>query len=200
MPFYNYTTGVPATNDNPSDDQPDMQVNTDSTASILAVDHFGFQNNDGGWHQQVTIPKRTAIPTVVANQGALYTKTANSATQLFYTPDASTNQYQITRTNAANFATFGTFTVYDGAKPNQSGGWSFLPGGLLMQYGTVSTATNGTVVGFPITFTNIFSVTGTRGQGNTGTTWGVSAVSNAGFTISHSSGSGSAFYWMAIGN
>jgi hypothetical protein len=58
---YNYYANIPNAPDNPSFDQPLMQVNSQSINSIIAVDHVGFKSTgsggpgtSGGQHLQVT--------------------------------------------------------------------------------------------------------------------------------------------------
>jgi hypothetical protein len=66
MSFFDYNDGVPATNDNPSVDQPSMLTNTLSIEGIWEVDHYGFKDNNGGIHQQTTFPA-FASPAVPGN-------------------------------------------------------------------------------------------------------------------------------------
>lgn len=70
---FNYNNAVPAANDNPSVDQPDMLVNVQSTESIIAVDHISFNTANGGTHKQVTF-NNVAAPGAQTNpQSILYT-------------------------------------------------------------------------------------------------------------------------------
>lgn len=157
MPNFTYTPGIPDGPNNPSADQPNMKTNNDSNASIWAVDHYGFNNNNGGWHQQSTYPRVNVAATTTASQSAVYSKGVNSdgstRTQLFCTPDNTGNEYQLTRTIAAKFTTFATITNYDVGHPTLLGGWTFLPGGMLLQYGFLPNPTNNAVITFPVSFT-----------------------------------------------
>lgn len=56
MTNFAYIKGIPATNDNPSDDQPDMLNNNDNAALIWETDHIGFNAPNGGLHQQNSYP------------------------------------------------------------------------------------------------------------------------------------------------
>lgn len=56
MTNFAYITGIPATNNNPSDDQPDMLNNNDNGALIWETDHIGFNAPNGGLHQQSSYP------------------------------------------------------------------------------------------------------------------------------------------------
>lgn len=218
MPNFEYTIGIPDAPNDPSEDQPDMKINNDSNASIWEVDHFGFNDNFGGIHKQVRMPVRggppgSIPPGMIVNEGALYTKVVTdlslyTKTDLFYTPDTTGNQYQMTRTNSPYFPKFATNTSY-GTIPagfTQVGGWTFLPGGMLYQYGFFgkpnATGSSGTVE-FPIPFTNAYySVTLVlrRSSGDQSITIDRSvAASNATFKFLTSSAGSDGVYWTAIG-
>lgn len=76
-----FNTGIPAVNNNPSVDQPDMLQNNVSTDGILAVDHISFNTNNGGNHLQVHFPVYSS-PSVVngsATQGSVLYGAAGTA-------------------------------------------------------------------------------------------------------------------------
>jgi hypothetical protein len=54
MTNFTARSGIPDVNDNPSDDQPDMQINNDNFIDIWDVDHIGFNAANGGTHLQNT--------------------------------------------------------------------------------------------------------------------------------------------------
>ncbi len=208
MPNFAFTRDIPFATHNPSSDQPIMQTNTNSEDSIWTVDHFGFNDNDGGTHKQTRIHTQAAIPGgLIANQGTLYTKASGEST-LFYTPGTSGLEYQMTRTSTANFALFGQFLPY-GTPPagfTQSGGWTFLPGNLIFQYGFYgkagATGTSGTIqLPFTLTFPPL-SIQMTLYRANANET----AVLNSGtpptttaFSFKASSAGSDGIYWSAIG-
>lgn len=86
MPLITYNNGIPAANNNPSVDQPDMQTNTDAIDTLIAVDHVSFNNNDGGLHHQVNFNNKNAQGSQTDPQSVLYTAsgTASSVSQLVY--------------------------------------------------------------------------------------------------------------------
>lgn len=55
MPNINYTNNIPFASNNPSTDQPDMLINTNSIDTLINVDHVSFNLNNGGTHRQVTV-------------------------------------------------------------------------------------------------------------------------------------------------
>ena len=64
--IFAYNLNIPDGPNNPSVDQPKMKVNTNSIASLIDVDHFGFNQNNGGLHKQVNLVNE-ASPTLQGN-------------------------------------------------------------------------------------------------------------------------------------
>ena len=138
-----YNTGIPAANDNPSDDQPDMLTNTNSINSWVAIDHHGFNDNLGGYHTNIhqdtgtpsiSIDRVTGInaniPSAIAgiNQlfAALVTTPVGTDTQLIsVTGNQAVGQFsQLTGNNAS------------------SEGWGWFSGILIQWGGVVTSLTN----------------------------------------------------------
>ena len=93
-----YNLDIPDGPNNPSQDQPKMKTNTDSINTIIGVDHysFGSTGSNDGWHKQSTYPLLSVKPTVIAGQGAVYTKDVGGGViQLFYEKQDGT-EIQIT--------------------------------------------------------------------------------------------------------
>jgi hypothetical protein len=84
MSLFQYNTGIPAAPNNPSVDQPDMLTNTDSIDGLIDVDHIGFNENLGGYHDVIHQPPQVAAPGTIAGIGQTYTKTVTGDQQLFY--------------------------------------------------------------------------------------------------------------------
>ncbi len=226
MTNFDYTRDIPASNNDPSQDQPDMLVNTNSTDSLIAEDHFSFGVPNGGRHEQCTIGNRfripisPAIPDGVNQFGTLYCDdTISSGSDplengLWYMQQKDKDSlYQLTRTVASKNTLFGKLTQ-DFLNPSTgigvgnafSAGWTFLPGGLLMQYG-VATVTSSTPIIFPVLFTDIpfsIQVTGAYSNLATGRFLYVSSQSNSAFAIqtlkaNETGSSATRITWIAIG-
>lgn len=156
---------TPLAAQNLSDSQPLIRGNFSSADTTFGLNHYSFTNLTAqiGKHKFVSLPvlaNYAAIsPAPVAGDATVYSKTAGAASQIFAVTDAATDEYQMTRFIPASFALFATNTNYPQipAKAYESGGWTFLPGGLIMQYGSVlpgqSTSQTGTTK-FPISFTS----------------------------------------------
>lgn len=52
MTNFAYNQGIPNPPNQPSQDVPLMKINTNSISGIIAVDHIGFEANNGGTHLQ----------------------------------------------------------------------------------------------------------------------------------------------------
>jgi hypothetical protein len=210
---YAYNKDIPQSNHNPSQDQPKMKENTNSILNLIGEDHYTFGVANGGFHKQMRIPALTntaALAARISNSGTLWTQVntsvgASTETNLHYIPGTGANDYQLTRCIASGFAQFSTNATY-GAPPDASrdGGWTFLPGGMLLQYGTVTVNTD-TVVPFPVVFSSVpFSVVvnGFYNSNSRSFTW-VKTISTTGFTAAVRDSSGSnvltTISWMAIG-
>lgn len=190
-----YNTDIPNPPNLPSVDVPNMKVNTNSIASVLGVDHYAFGNVNGGLHKWVQMPTVGSIPSFNSSTSNLYGKTVSGPTaQLFYSPGTSGNEYQLTRASSSNFATFAAAT----------NGWTFLPGGLLLQYGSVASPGAGpSTVSFPFTFSSaVYSIQFTaRNDGShSAFDYYVDGAPGLSSFVYRGTTSGSdTLFWMAIG-
>lgn len=101
---FSFNTGIPATNNNPSVDQPDMQINNVSTDAILAVDHISFNTANGGQHKQITFNQDASyVPVPPVSPPVLFTDIVNALPELkFFSGDAahSSDQYVVGTTGS----------------------------------------------------------------------------------------------------
>ncbi len=158
-------TDTPLANQDLDVSQPLIRDNFNSADTTFGINHYSFKNLTAqmGKHKFVSLPvlaNYAAIsPAPVAGDQTIYSKTVSAVSQLFCAADATGNEYQLTRIIPASFGVFSTNTVYPQvpAKAYESGGWTFLPGGLIMQYGSSlpgqSSSQTGTTK-FPISFTS----------------------------------------------
>jgi len=196
---YTYTTNIPVATHTPAQDQGNMQVNCTSVSQILATDHLTFGTATDaltdGMHTVVHLVVQANDPPAVAGTGEIYTKevTFNSVIEsaLFFESDQGTVT-QLTSPSSI-LAT--------------SPGYIFLPGGLIMQWGTVtgSFIGNPVAITYPIKFpNNVFNVTAMLNKTSLTANGDEYSVVNIGKT---SSGlfvtpgyMGAPFEWFAIGN
>ncbi len=190
MPVIGYNLNIPAANNNPSQDQPKMQTNTNAINTLVSLDHYTFADSQAGRHKQVTLTNKAA-PGLGGGSGVLYANLANGQSWPFW--QNALGSFQLAGQN--NVA---------------ASGYTTLPGGVIMQWGTsaINISGSSTAVAFPLTFpTAAFSVTFAciNTQGNSPSANNIyvksGTLTTAGFTASNSSSGGTtAIYWMAIGN
>jgi len=142
MPNITYTRGIPASSHNPSTDQPDMQINNDSIDDLISVDHYGFNDNNGGFHKVIDLVNQIAIPALPSGVGMqLYSGANNLIFKNAQIP-------------------MGTFLTNSNAPPIiATTGSTFLAGGMIMEWGGGLTDINGIFnEPFPYPFSTIYSV------------------------------------------
>ena len=182
MSSFTYITGVPAADNDPSVDQPNMVTNTNSIPGLIAIDHVSFNASNGGTHLQVTFSSDN-VPTLPATPPVLFTNTVNGLPELFfYSGDAthSSNQY----VQAAQ-------------------GSTMLLGGIILKWGTsAGLVADNTTITFPVAFpNNCYNVQLSINDSTAKQTYlNVSAKSTTGFTIRAAGSVPVAFYYSAIGN
>lgn len=139
MPNFNYTSGLPNPTHLPSQDVNDMQINCNSIEDIWDEDHFGFNDNNGGWHQNVRLQNHAAPGNPVFSGdpgGVLYSNnpiaSANNPGWPFWQNNLGT--FQITGSAAPNPPSVGSAT---NPISSYSNGWTFLPGGFILQWGII---------------------------------------------------------------
>ena len=199
-----YDINIPFATNSPSDDQSKMQQNTNSISTLVAQDHYGFNNqfnlnaNSGGWHTRIHMVDQGAAfdPAQVTDVGQLYSKTVTFNTRtdqaLFYrsgtTLSAGNSLTQITAPRGTVLA---------------ATGFAFLPGKLLMQWGV--DAVSGSITYSPAFAAAAYSIQLTpRGTGAAGARMALYVVgsNSAGFTYSISTNADvtiTSVYWVAIG-
>lgn len=146
-----YTANTPQSGQTLGFTRPVINSNFQTINTAFAVNHIAFNISGAGKHKFVEMPNQSVIPSPLASaEGTIYCKSSGIA-QLFFTPGISGNEYQLTRAINAGFSEFGTNTAY---AANHTGGWTFLPGGMLLQYGLRSSPGASGAISFPTTFTN----------------------------------------------
>jgi hypothetical protein len=183
MTNFAYNRDIPDGPNNPSVDQPDMKINTNAIDDLLAVDHVSFNLNNGGLHNQVTLLSESA-PGLRGGNGVLYTNAFVSDVWPIWQNTAGT-------------------TLIIGPGQPVSNGYQYLAGGLLIQWGSVSTAGGSGTISFPIAFpNNAFSITTSYNRSSTSSAHTVytTSLTQSQFTYASDSTSISNLYWMAIGN
>jgi hypothetical protein len=182
-----YNPIIPQPGDIPSQSQGQILTNFAQLNTIFANNHVAFNHavvGARGMHNYVQLITQAVAPSVVGISG-LYTLTP-----------ASPNLYWQRSGGAAVQMT--------GRDPlNAQSGYTFLPGGLLLQWGWTGAVLvpglNSRVVVYPTPFAFCWSVNCSTIT-NAGTpSCSVFSVNNLNFTICNRENAAHDFYWMAIG-
>jgi len=194
---FTYNRDIPDGPNNPSQDQPKMKVNTNSTDDLINVDHVSFQQADGGNHRKSTYLSNTytlvAPPASIAGQVVVYAyNTGPGGNALALVRDGVATGFQLTNTQ------YPALTATDG--------FSWLPGGIIIQWGKKAAPGSSGVVTFPLSFPSgnpplSIQVSLERNSGNQSVTVdSATPPSAAGFDYLSSTGGSVNLFWIAIGN
>lgn len=178
-----------------------IQNNFSVISTAFEVDHVGYNISGQGWHNKVTFVPQASGPTTSSSNVALYSKTVNSVTQLFYRGVSSGTEINFTESLL------------------ESPGWTRLPSGLLVKWGQTSGNPFGltptATITFPMVsgmnnipaFTTILGVIpillNTSGGTVESRALNLTASSNTSFTVTLTGGSQAAnntnIMWLAWG-
>lgn len=193
-----YVLGFPQDGSSLGNTRVQIRNNLDGTFSTLAVDHIDNNGNPSGgtpgYHKVIHFQDQgSSTPATVLGVTQEYTNTDTHSIQQKKLKSTGGNVYQETTMLDAFYNRFG-----DDLSVNRAG-WTFLPGGLIMNYGYTSSSTGVTVdfvaLGLP-TFSNInYIINVTPFTTNSSYHVVNLLVSSFGITSSPSSG----YYWTAIG-
>lgn len=129
-----YNPAIPNANDIISQSQSQIKTNFGQADIIFDVNHITFDNAtvvDRGKHRKVDFIRQTVAPGSAATQLVLYEKLVSTNSELFFQRDNVATEVQLTSGNP----TIGT------------NGSTFLPGGIILKWGT-ATVTNTQTVNF----------------------------------------------------
>lgn len=186
-----FTPNTPQAGNFPANDQPLMNANNQYLQQFGQRDHqftlIGGVNTQDGTHKQVTLTNEAA-PGFTGANSVLFANTDGTNSQLFFQNAAGTAQLTTNKTGVPTVA---------------ANGASFLPGGLLIQWGT-DTKNTAQSTTFPVAFgaaaySVVFTPTAITALAN-GLPL-VSAKSATTFTIGNTTGNVQSYTynWIAIG-
>ncbi len=144
MPNFTFTRDRPAGNQTPAEQRTTLTTNNNSIDSIVDVDLYGFNDNNGGLHQkstyvdQVSDPGSSASQLVEYSKSVTYANAAGTFSELFFQRDAVGTAVQM--------------TTGPGNPVVSKNGQCYLPGGLIMKWGS-NEGTPGPFI-YPVPFPN----------------------------------------------
>jgi hypothetical protein len=190
-----YNNNIPQSTDNLSVSQPQILANFASIATAFNLNHVNFNAGGEGKHAFVEMPNQNATPpTTIANETGLYcnTSTLTNQPELFFIKQNGTTAPA--PLNGANGY------VISGSNYT-SPGWTRLPSGILLKWGTFS-VNSGLPVIFDVSasnpaFTVCYNVQVT-GVSASLQTFSVTNLTNLQFIITSNSNPAQGYYF-AIG-
>ena len=159
MPVYNDT---PLATESINQTQDPIRTNFQSIKTLIDVNHVDFSDPvDFGKHKWVTFPQQVQATAQAAN---IYPDLG-----IYSAPNVATGVNELYFRNSGNVVTDVPFT----AALYALSGWTFLPSGLLLQWGRQGVLDNGDTgnINFPIPFPNaVFTMSASILNGNAGIT------------------------------
>ena len=127
MAIPSFTSGQPPDGSSLGGTKANIRNNLDGTFQVFGVDHFSQNNSTPGYHQKSTYPNISGPPTTASGQLALYSKAISSGkSALFMVRDNNTaTETQLTSPSII-------------APLLDENGYTFLPGGILLQWGIIN--------------------------------------------------------------
>jgi len=191
MTTFNYTPDIPDAQHDPSVDQPDMKINTNSIKNLIAVDHITFQAQNGGEHKSIHF-----------NQDAIYTPTPPLTTPQLFTKSSGPIVPAVDLPQL--FYYIGNTSQSSGQYSNNTNFGTYLLGGLILKGGSITMTSNlqtftySTLVPALQPFPNqTLAVFLTPASTATTTQGRVVAVTSTSFDVRDTTGH--VFYFLAIG-
>ena len=198
MPIPTYTPGYPPDGSSLGQTKSTIRNNLDGTFETLGIDHINNNgqpgSNPAGYHNVIHMVPQGSDPVAITGFGQLYSKTINdviSDTALFW--ETGTGLIQQLTTNLTPLAA--------------NKGYTFLAGGLILQWGTISTTANQSSsvnfttlgnIAFP---NNCFTMTSQlNSSSTTEATLNLYNLTATGFSYVNTSSNARTYFWWAIGN
>ena len=140
-----YNENIPQPTDTLDQSQSDLLANFQAIKQLIDVDHGTFGSSEEGTHIKLTIPDSGGVPSFSGTDIGIYANvsTFTSKNELFMRPSDGGTDFPWTGKDAA------------------TQGWTYLPSGILLKWGTAPSNGDSTFV-FPLSpdpaFTELFSV------------------------------------------
>lgn len=182
-----FQPNIPQATDLISVSQSDILQNFQAINTSYAVNHQGFNAVGTGKHKFVEMPNQGSAPAGAAGEFTIFSDTSSGQSELWYKRDAEATAYQ-----------------WSGPNPSAvANGYTFLPGGLLMQWNFLTGASknDSAAIVFPIAFSGTpFSLQlSTSRNGVSVAVVNATSVTSTGFTLRTSSNSNDGIWYLAIG-
>lgn len=122
-----YTPGTPLPNQTLASSQPEIRNNFLNLTDTIGRNHVPPTDRttaNRGKHNIIQLPQQASGPSTSSTEGALYTKAVGGSPNLFWRKKSSGTEIQLTSNSVTPVVA--------------ANGSTFLPGGLMLQWGTVN--------------------------------------------------------------
>lgn len=185
-----YTVGIPLDGQSLSNSKPQIRSNFTVINTAFSVNHLDLGAVDQGKHKFLQMPQQGSAPATAVDEGGLYAKIVSGVTSLFWRQQNNGAEIRLTGVTPVALAN----------------GYSTLPGGIIVQWGSISTVAVTTPVlfatsniNFPNNCFHVFAQTQNVNIANS-IVWSVTNLSTTGFSLGTIPPFGVPFSWLAIGN
>ena len=194
-----FTPSIPQSGQTLGQTQQSVQNNFTNYNNVVSQDHVSPNSTGQGKHNKSTYKEQGSDPVTIADELAAYAKAVSGISQLFLRPESAGTPVQMSRLD----------TGASTANADNSNGWTFLPGGLIFQwgYGQFAGTASAVIITFAtsnISFPNYCYGVWPIGIGFSNV-FAVDSVTKLGFTADRYPATGSGigadqnFYWIALG-
>jgi hypothetical protein len=131
-----YQSNIPQPTDQLDISQGDLLGNFTAVNTYVNVNHVPFGSSDQGKHAFVTFPIQTVVPSFNAGEEGLYNKQLSSVSELYVNKQFNGSAVQIPM----------TASILSTSAPVSGGpGWTYLPSGIYLTWGTMTVNGNTTI-------------------------------------------------------
>lgn len=179
-----FQPNIPQPGDLISVSQDAILQNFQALSTSWQVNHVNFNATGDGKHKYIQFPNQSSVPTGAAGEMLIYSDTTSGQSDLWYKRNNGT-EIQLTGKDPVKSAS----------------GYTFLAGGMLMQWKLVASPSDGDAVSFPIAFSGTpysLQLTAQRNGTSAGDVNGTSLTAS-GFTLKLGSNSNSGVWVLAVG-
>ena len=145
VPASSYNDLIPQPTDQQSVSQNDILLNFGAIKTLIDVDHGDFSTATYGQHNKVSLPVQAVAPVFAAGTNGIFSN-------LPATPATGVNEVWLNKQTSAGAAyipmTASILSTNSNPGTNSSG-WSYLPSGIIMKWGS-GTANGNTAFVFPV--------------------------------------------------
>lgn len=137
-----YNQNIPQPNDRIKDSQPELLANFQAIDTLVNINHIDFDDPSGnqGKHKWVAFPNTippTYVPPVIPGEVTLFNTVST---------DTLVNELTVITSDGREVAATASTLSLNPTPANGDGGWTFLPSGFLMWFGTTTGVINANVI------------------------------------------------------